>query len=131
MSTHDASAGASQTPRVIIEDPPRMNLLGLMLGSLVERNARREDLARLLSALNGSVMVQAGEMHVTLAFDQGTLTITRRIPDRPSAMVSGSMDSLLGLALGRGLVGAYLSGRLKAKGNLFFLLKMRPLLVAS
>jgi hypothetical protein len=45
--------------------------------------------------------------------------------------VEGSLAAFLGVTLGKGLVSAWLSGKLSAKGNLFFLLKMLPLLRAT
>lgn len=114
---------------VTIDDPPRMNLLGLMLGNLIERNlAAHEPLRRRLARLKGTVAVQAGEMRVTLCFGGGALAIRRGADPSARASIAGSMDTLLGLAQGRGMIGPVLAGRLKPRGNLLFLLRVKPLL---
>lgn len=115
---------------VSIEDPARMNLLGLILGSIIERNMADEDLSRRYEKLVADVVVRAGEMTVALRFDRGRVVITRRPVDRPRAQVGGSLASLMKLSLGGGMVGPWLAGRLKTKGSLLLLLKIRGLLQA-
>lgn len=116
---------------VTVEDPTRMSLLGLILASIIERNCEREENLARLAKLSGAVQVTAGEMVVTLRFDQGHLTVIRGPDDKARASVSGTMDSLMGVALGKGMVGPWLAGRLKVSGNLFMLLKMLPLMSAD
>lgn len=119
---------------VTIEQAPRMNLLGLMLGQLLERNLARPELAARAAKIAGSVAVQVGEMGVTLGFDQGRVTVTRGAREGATARVSGAMPDLLALALGGpggGLLGLWLSGRLRTRGSLLLLLKLKPLLQAD
>ena len=108
-----------------------MSLLGLILASIITRNLEREENLKRLQKLSGAVQVTAGEMMVTLRFEQGRLTVVRGGDDKARAAVSGSMESLMGVALGQGMVGPWLAGRLKASGNLFMLLKMLPLMSAD
>lgn len=116
---------------VTIQDPSRMNLLGLILGSLIERNVAGDpELKRRFDKLEGAVAVQAGRMAITLRFGRGSLTIERGAAEKTRASVRGSLDTLMGLSLGRGMVAPYLSGRLKARG-LLMLLKLKPLLHAA
>lgn len=116
---------------VTIEDPPRMNLLGLMLAHILERNLAHPRLKQRAARLSGEVAVQAGQMAVTLSFERGAVTVRRGAVERPRAAVRGSMADLLGLALGGGMVGPWLAGRLKTRGSLLLLLRLKPLLAAD
>jgi len=107
-----------------------MNLLGLLLGSLVERRASIPAMARKIAKLRGDVVVEASKMVITLSFADGHVTVSRGPSDRPSARVSGSMEALLRIALGGGMVGPWLAGRIRTHGNLILLLRMMPLLKA-
>jgi hypothetical protein len=113
---------------VVIEEPETMNLLGLLLHSILQRNLADPVKASRATHLRGEVAVRGGRMRVRLRFEESGITITRRAAARPRARVEGSLAALLGVALGRGLVSAWLSGRLSARGNLLFLLRMLPLL---
>jgi len=113
---------------VTIEAPETMNLLGLLLRSILERNLTDPAKALRAASLRGEVAVRGGRMRVTIRFAEGGITITRAAAERPRASVAGSLPGFLGVARGKGLVAAWLSGRLSAKGNLFFLWRMLPLL---
>lgn len=116
---------------VTVDDPKRMSLLGLILASIIQRNLEHEENRRRIGRLSGAVAVTAGEMKVTLRFAEGRLTVTRAEDEKPRAAVSGTMDSLMGVALGRGMVGPWLAGKLKVSGNLLLLLRMLPLMSAD
>jgi hypothetical protein len=105
-----------------------MSLLGLILGSLLERNLAQPEVQRGARALAGDVVVQAGKMTVSLRFDGGDITVVRGAVEQPRAQVVGSLEALMNLALGGGMVGPWLSGRLKTRGSLITLLRMRRLL---
>lgn len=116
--------------RVTIVDPPTMSLLGLLLGSLVERRAADPTMARKIARLRGDVVVEAGKMVITLSFRQGQVSVSRGACQTPRARVSGSMEALLRIALGGGMVAPWLQGRIRTQGNLLLLLRMMPLLRA-
>ncbi len=116
---------------VSIDDLPRMNLLGLFLGNIIGRNLEQPAQMKRLSKAKGNIIVHAGTMTVSLCFSGGKLTILRGSVAEANASVSGTMDSLMGMALGRGMVGMVLAGRIKIKGNPFLLLKIKPLLMVS
>jgi hypothetical protein len=126
------SSALSHAPRpgasVVVEAPETMNLLGLLLRSILKRNLDDPAKASRATRLHGEVAVRGGRMRVTLRFAESGITITRAAAERPRARVEGSLAAFLGVALGKGLVSAWLSGRLSARGNLFFLLRMLPLL---
>ena len=50
---------------------------------------------------------------------------------RSDVRVRGSMDTLLGVSLGKGMVWPVLTGRLKVGGKVWRLLRMLPLLKAE
>lgn len=116
---------------VIINDPTRMNLLGLFLANIIGRNLEQPEQLKRLSKVKGSINVFAGAMTVALSFSEGALTVSREPLQGANAQVSGTMDALMGMALGRSMVGMVLSGRIKIKGNPFLLLKIKPLLMAA
>ena len=116
---------------VTIDDPPRMNLLGLLLGNIIQRNLDDEARLRRFQKMSGALEVHAGEMCVTLTFAEGKMTVSRGPADKPKATVSGAMDALLGMALGGGMVWPWLAGRIKTSGNLLMLLNLKPLLATE
>lgn len=116
---------------VTIEDPTRMNILGLILGSILERNIADPKRAALLGKLDGDVVVKSGAMAITVGFGGGTARIQRGAVDRPKAKLEGRIDVLTELTLGRGVVKHFFGGRIKLKGNIFLLLRTWRLLLVS
>lgn len=114
---------------VTIEDPTRMNILGLILGSIIERNLADPKRAALAKKLSGEVVVRCGEMAITAKFAGGeTIRISRGAADRPKGKLEGQMDVLTDLTLGRGVVGHFFGRRIKLGGNILFLLRVWSLL---
>lgn len=118
-------------PRVRFATPGEMNLLGYILRALIERNLETPRGAKAFSRMKGRVMVGASAMRVTLEFSGDELVM--RVGDQPKAdaRVHGSMDALLGVALGHGMVGPVLSGKLKVGGKAWRLLRMLKLMQAG
>lgn len=114
--------------RVEIEKPRRMNLLGLMLGDVLERSMARRGPDG-MAGLSGDVVVRAGRMAITLHFGEGRVLVKRGAEESARARLSGSLNTLLEMALGGGMVWPLLTRRLRIGGNPFILLKMRRLLV--
>jgi len=114
--------------RVTIEDAPRMNLLGFFLAGIIERNLADAEQLRRFERLAADVVVQAGELVVTLKFARGSLVVRRGAEAGARAGVRGSLDTLMGMALGAGMVGPVLRGALKPRGSLLLLLKLKRLL---
>jgi hypothetical protein len=120
-------AGATVT-HVTIDDPPRMSLLGLILGSILTRNLDDPRRQRVAARLRGEIVVQAGEMVVTLSCRGDEVRICRGASDRPRAAIRGELHTLIDLALGGGMIGPVLAGRLRPRGSLSTLLRLRSLL---
>jgi hypothetical protein len=96
----------------------KMNLLGLMLGSLLGRRLGDRNARRHFEALSGLVEVEAGAMRVALSFGRGGLEIRRgAAAGRPAARIRGTLVAVLDAALGRGLLRHVLRGELSARGR--------------
>jgi len=113
---------------VVMQDPERMNLLGLILKSILEINLTEEKKARKAAKIRGKIGVQAGEMKVTLHCDSGKFKIVRGHEEKSNARVRGGLKPFLEIALGGGLVQPVIDGEVKIGGNPFLLLKLIPLL---
>jgi hypothetical protein len=113
-----------------IEKRDEMNLLGLMLGDVLESNLGRPEGAALARRLSGAVGVRAGGMGVTIRFDRERVVVSRGSDSRAKARVKGSLDALLQVSLGRGAIRSFLAGEIGFGGNPFFLLKVLPLVRA-
>jgi len=111
-----------------IEGAQEMNLLGLMLGGILERNLATPKGAALADKLSGRLGVTAGKMKVTMSFGEEGITLHRGHLDGLKASVKGSLDGLLQVSLGRGPVKSFLAGEVSFGGNPFFVLKVLPLM---
>ena len=129
-ATAEASGRAAPgaAPRVTVDQPETMNLLGLLLRSILERRLTDEAARKRAARLRGDLLVQGGRMRVTLRFADGHVTITRTTSKRPRARVAGTLTGFLAVARGGGIVRPLLRGELKAGGNLVWLLRILPLL---
>lgn len=114
-----------------IVDRDQMSLLGLMLGSIIENNLSSPKGAALARRLRGKLGVTAGRMSLTLEFDNGSIKMILGEGGGLKASVHGSLDSLLKVALGEGIIRPFLSGEVSFSGNPFFLLKALPLFYAN
>jgi hypothetical protein len=117
--------------RIHLPEPERTNLLGLLMRGMLENRLADDRLAARARALRGDVRVQAGAMAIILRFGPEGLTILRDGEGEPSAWVRGTMNALLGLVTGGGLVAPVLSRRVRFGGNLLLLLRMLPLLTTT
>jgi hypothetical protein len=103
---------------IVLIEPERMNLLGLLLASLLERRLVDPGARRHFRALHGQVQIEAGAMKVMLGFGAGKLEIRRgSAPELPVASVRGTLIALLDAALGRRRIEHVLRGELSAWGR--------------
>ncbi len=116
---------------VVFRTPGEMNLLGYILRSLVEKNLNTPKGARALLKMTGTVLVGASKMRLTLDFSGEDLVMEVGARGKPDVRVVGSMDALLGVSLGKGMVWPVLTRRLKVGGKVWRLLRMLPLLKAE
>jgi hypothetical protein len=117
--------------RVVFETPGRMNLLGYFLRSMTERNLKSEKGLRAFSQLKGAILLGASDMRVTLRFVGGDLIVSLGDQGKTDAGVCGSLDALLGVALGRELIAPVLSGKLRVSGKVWRILPLLSFLRAE
>jgi len=120
-----------KTSKIEFKKPGEMNLLGYILQSLFLRNLQTEAGKRTMQKMKGTVLVGASDMRVTLEFGDGNLVMSVGAGQKSDARVSGSMEALLSVALGKGMVLPVLTGKLKVGGKVWRLLKMLKLLKAK
>lgn len=105
-----------------------MNLLGLFVRDLMERNLARPPAAARARRLRGRVALKAGRMAVTLCFHNGEVALERGADERANAAVEGSLAAFLRLGLGQNPLRAVLTRQVKVRGNLWLLAQTMGLL---
>ena len=112
-----------------------MNLLGLLLGRLVERSLRDPQKARILSSMNGRILFQAGRMKVFLVISEKGIFIEspNLYPSLPggegqgeglTAIIKGSIPAFMALGSGSLNPLPFLTGKVRVRGNPFVLLRL-------
>lgn len=114
--------------RVVVDQPERQNLLGLLMQNILAANLADEAKYARVRTTKADIQVQAGEMIVTLRLDDGKMTIIEGPTESPKASVRGDMAALLSVASGGGIVGPFFRGDVRASGNVLLLLKILPLI---
>lgn len=118
-------------PQIKFKKAGEMNLVGYILRALIERNLETPAGARAFAKMKGRVLVGASAMEITLNFSDGDLIMSVGRDGKPDARVRGSMQALLDVSLGKGMIGPLLSGRLKVGGKAWRLLRMLKLMKAE
>ena len=116
---------------VRVEEPERMNLMGLLMRGLLESTVGTLRGSAIARKLRGEVRVMAGTMGVTLCFSEHEVVLKEIGSGRPRATVSGEMKPLLEIVSGCGLIVPVLTRKVKVSGNLLLLLRMLPLIRAA
>ena len=115
-------------PQVVLKDPESMNLMGLFLKTILERNMENASKAAVIQNMRATIDVKGGKMGVSLIIDRGTITIERGSPQRSNSRIAGTLDSMLSICTGGSYVAPVLSGKVKIGGNPFLLLRLLSLL---
>lgn len=119
--------------RVQIDNPPQMNLLGLLLHGFLQQQLQQPKAARQARKLRGAFGIQAGSMAVTLCFEPGAIVIRKGVAERTRARVIGSLQEMVDLVTGGSILAAViavLEGRITVRGNVFALWSLLPLMTA-
>ena len=103
-------------PTVRIDDPARMNILGLFLAAGLERNLRVRGKA---CGLTGALTVDADGMRATVRFEDGGATVTRE-EGKANVTLRAPLHRFVAALVRPGL-GVFL--RIRVRGNPFFALK--------
>ena len=125
----DGASSFSKFSKVTVVDPERMNLLGLMLRSIIERRLHDKRTVMLTRFLRGDIVINASGMVVTLSFGGDKVVISREPPKgRPVAEIKGTLVGMLDAALGRRRVQHFVQGDLRPRGRPLALLQLLILL---
>jgi hypothetical protein len=116
---------------VQLDDPAKMNLLGLFVRDVVNRNLARPEGAARARGLRGRLVLRAGRMAVTLHLEGERLRLERGAAAQPTAEVRGDLATYLALSLGHSPILAFLRGQVQVRGNVWLLLRTLPLLRAT
>ena len=112
---------------VVLDHPETMNMLGLIMKMILERNLQDPDMAATASQTKGNLRLGAGPMKATLSFEGQRLVIKRDWETRSRAKCAASLDTFLRIGLGGNPVIPFLQGKVKIGGNIFWLLILMPL----
>ena len=118
------------SPTIEIENIDHINLLGLMIGRMIERNLAIPSTARKIASLKGSIGITAGKMTVTVEFQSGKIRVRNGLISPLRSSIQGSLSELLKVSLGKNPAVSLLGGGVKIKGNPLFALKIMPLIRA-
>ena len=123
----------SDVPEVVVLQDD-LNGLGWTIKSLIDANLQRPEIQRIAGKIKGSLIIteQEADVTVTVVFNGGEIAIRNGAVEDPSARLAGTFEELSEVISGRtGPIRALLTGRIKARGNLFKLLKMASVLISQ
>lgn len=109
-------------------DKADMNLLGLILHSILERNLEQRAEPAWMHKRSRTLHVKAGQMEVTVLLTPEGIRIERGRRGKANASVSGNMKAFLKVATRQALIRPVLAGAVKIGGNPFLVLRILPLL---
>ncbi len=110
--------------RVTTENPDNLPLAGMMVKTILERNADDPKVSRVMDGMNGDVALFASQMQIGLSFASGEVRISPELPSAPKATLSAPIDAFLNVGLRKRLISTAISRRVKVKGDPIFLLKL-------
>lgn len=113
---------------VVVEDLAQMNLLGLFLRGLLERQLADPAVARRLEGVQGGLAIHAAGMDLVLDFDGPLVRVRLRGDSQVKAWVSGPMAPLVDILVGRYPLGAVLTRKVRVGGDLSFVWRVLPAL---
>ena len=86
--------------QIKFSDLERMNLVGFFFLDLLRTNLDEEKCEQAARRLKSTVLITAGEMQITLQFQENVIVIHPGRLDTVDCSVSGDLKSLLDVALG-------------------------------
>ncbi len=120
---------------VRIDDPAKMNLLGLLLASFLRARLQDLNLRQRALRVRGAFGLTVGSMSITLCFSSSEILVRRGIADKTRARIIAPMNEIVPLVTGHGgLVAAgiaVLEQRITVRGNPFALLAISPIVFGS
>ncbi len=111
-----------------------LNGLGMTLKQIIETNLKVPDAKEKVARLKGRLVVREKQSGIssTIIFDGGgDVGIQNDALEKPTAFIEAGFLELADISSGRlGPIKAFLTGKIKAKGNLIKLLKMSQALIS-
>lgn len=111
-----------------VEEPEKLNLIGLFVMRILEKNLQNPHNINRIKNLKASIVINAGEMSITLVFKEGQVKIKRGQVEKSDAKIEGSLESFLKFALGASPIRLIISRQIKISGNPILLLKLVKLM---
>jgi len=108
-----------------IEQAESVNLLGLILKNIIQKNLQKPRIAQMVNGLSSSINIKAGRMKANIRFKDGDIIISSGFSERADASVKGTMSAFIDMGLRRNIIKRFLKGDVKIGGNV---LKLLPLL---
>lgn len=84
-------------PEVKIQNPSSMNMLGLIIKNIVDKNIANSRVYAKIADVESTINIQAGKMQIHLIMESGRLEIKHGLHPNPTARVSGSMGAIMNI----------------------------------
>lgn len=111
-----------------IERSESMNLLGLILANIIQKNLKHQGIINTINNYVCSINIHAGRMKANITFSKGEVVIRKGFLDNADAYVKGSLNAFIDLGLRRNILKRVLKGDVKIGGNIFKLLPLLKIL---
>ena len=117
---------ALSPPDVVIDQPEKQALLGLLLGQMFRDLVSHERGWRRARRLRGDLEIQLGQMKATVRFDGETVVVFHGPSPAPRARLRGDMTSFVQLARAgpMELAETLFRGGVRIRGNPLFLMQL-------
>lgn len=117
--------------RVVLEDSRSMNLMGLLIYDLFNRNLEDDLRYAVVRNIRGDIEIHGGRMIVTLRFGGGKVTLIAGSSLNTKAWVKGTLSAMLGLVTATDMIRPFLKGAVTFGGNPVLLTKILPLMFSG
>ena len=105
---HYRVAMTESTQTVEVSDPGRSSILTLMIGQILAKNLLDPSKQALIRGKTFTTVIRAGRMTTSLVVDRGAIRVLEGRQGNADLELSGSIRTLLGLAVGESLLKALL-----------------------
>jgi putative sterol carrier protein len=119
-------------PEVRLKEGEELNGLGTMLKEIMDTNLKDPKKFKSIEKLKGSMVIRESTsgVAVTLHLNEGELELQNDAIDKPTAYMTAGFENLAYISSGQlSPIMAMLTGKLKAGGNPFMLLKVSNITV--
>jgi len=121
-------------PEVKVKEGEDLNGLGMILKQILDKNLQDHEKYRSIEKLKATVVIKANDadVSITLHFEDGEIHIQNDVMDKPTAYMEGGFEALADICSGVvGPIKALITRRIRARGNLFRLLKASKIMISK